>query len=98
MKLFGVEGRLQRLQTDHVFELQVSRRSFTRAELLNELPEAETDPLPRHKVLILNVRSHVLREERLVTAKEQRGDHQIVCRTLLAAAGQRSQTNHLLWL
>lgn len=63
VKSLRVEGRLQRLQTDHVFELQVSRRGFTRTELMNELPEAEADPLPGHKVLILNVLSHVLREE-----------------------------------
>lgn len=73
VKAFGVEGRLQRLQTDCVFELQVSWRGFTHTELMDELPEAEANPLPGHKVLILNVRSHILREERLITANQPRG-------------------------
>lgn len=73
IKALSVEGRLQRLQTDHILQFEISHCGFTRAELMNELPETEPNPLPGHKVLILNVPSHVLGKERLITAKERQG-------------------------
>ncbi len=93
VELLGVDGRLQRLHTDHVLQLQVSRRGFTRAELLDELPEAEADPLPGHKVLVLDVRSHVLREERLIAANKHRVQFGLYGRRVKGHGG-----THLLWL
>ena len=61
-----VEGGLQGLQADQVFELEVTRRGPALAELLNEALEAEADSLARQKVAVLDLSPHVLRQKGLV--------------------------------
>lgn len=54
---------MQCLQVHQVFELEVTSRGFTLAELLDELPEAMADPLPGHKVVLLDTGTYVLGQE-----------------------------------
>lgn len=66
LEAFCIEGLLERLHVDEVFELQVACRSPALAELLDELLKAVADPLPGHEVAVLDVSPHFLGQEGLV--------------------------------
>lgn len=64
-----VESFLQRLDTDEVLELEITNCGPTLAELLDEALEAEADSLTSQEAAILDLSSHVLWQEGLVTGK-----------------------------
>lgn len=62
-----VEGFLQRLDADEVLELEITDCGPTLTELLDEALEAEADSLTCQEIAVLNLSSHVLWQEGLVT-------------------------------
>lgn len=61
-----METRVECLQVDQVFELEVTWCSSALTELLHDLPKAVADPLPRYNVVVLDLQPHVFWEERLI--------------------------------
>lgn len=70
-----VECLLQGLHADEVLEFEVTHCGPTLTELLDEALETEADPLACQKVAVLNLSSHVFRQERLI-AISKKGKHE----------------------
>lgn len=62
-----VKGFLQRLYAYEVLELEITDCGPTLTELLDEALEAEADSLACQETAVLNLSSHVLWQEGLVT-------------------------------
>lgn len=68
LEALGVEAGQQHLQAHQVLELQVADGGLALAELPDELGEAVADPLPGHKVVLLDPVAHAPGQEGLVAA------------------------------
>lgn len=72
-KSLGEGSRLKALKVHQILQFQVTGSCLALTELLDEPLKAISDSLARHKMVILNVSTHILGQKRFVAVGKQKG-------------------------